>query len=80
MIEYVNLILDDEVVKVVVFVDNNKVVIFECVGVSCLLNDYILCVLVKVKIVVIGVYIVLLNVNFVYVIVKELDFIFFYYY
>ncbi|TGV19831.1 alcohol dehydrogenase [Pseudoalteromonas sp. MEBiC 03607] len=78
--EYVNPTLDDEAAKAAALADNNKVVIFECAGVSRLLNDYILRAPAKAKIVVTGVHTAPLNVNFAYATVKELDLIFSYYY
>ncbi len=78
--EYVNPMADDEVARATALAGSNKVVIFECAGVSRLLNDYILRAPAKAKIVVTGVHTAPLNVNFAYATVKELDLIFSYYY
>ncbi|EWH06168.1 alcohol dehydrogenase [Pseudoalteromonas lipolytica SCSIO 04301] len=77
---YVNPMADDEVTTAATLAGDHKVVIFECAGVSRLLNDYILRAPAKAKIIVTGIHTAPLEVNFAYATVKELDLIFSYYY
>lgn len=77
---FVNPVKDDEVALASELAGSNKIAIFECAGVSKLINNFILRAPANAKLIVTGVHTTPVEVNFAYATVKEMDIIFSYYY
>lgn len=71
---------EDEVVKAATIAGENRVVIFECVGIHTLLTSFIQRAPAKARLVVTGVHTTETPVNFAFALVKEMDIRFTYYY
>ncbi|TKB46321.1 zinc-binding dehydrogenase [Thalassotalea mangrovi] len=71
---------DDEVALASQLADGQPVVIFECVGIHQLINNYIMRAPAKARMVITGIHTTPTEVNFAYATVKEMDISFSYYY